>query len=71
MKPQTIRFPDPTWDLIRREAEEAGVTAAAYVREAAMMRAIWSAARRGGPYIEGYEEVGEYVVSQMREKGLV
>lgn len=65
MKVQNIRFTDAGWRFICEEAKAEGMSAAAFVREASMMRAIWARARRGGPDIDEYDEVVALVAERL------
>jgi hypothetical protein len=42
-----VRFGDATWAAIQKEAEEEGVSASQFVREAALARVWFGRARRG------------------------
>jgi len=58
----TIRWDQVTHDIIRAEAQDAGITVAQFVREAALIRACVRGARRDAPgvpidYIRIAEEV--------------
>lgn len=57
MTPTTVRFGADTWEMIQREAQHAGVSAAEFVREAALARAMHSYVRRGGEGVEEWEEL--------------
>lgn len=51
MKVTTLRFGSDLWRLVESEAEQAGVSASQYIREAALARAAAAAAARGqGPF---------------------
>lgn len=47
MRATTVRFDDGLWGLLEREAREAGVSAAQFVRDATILRVAFQAARRG------------------------
>lgn len=46
MRKTTIRLTDDAWDLIATEAQDAGVSAAQFIREAAVARAVFRNAAR-------------------------
>jgi hypothetical protein len=43
MRATTIRFPNDLWDQLEREARKQGISAAQYVRDAALYRVAFSA----------------------------
>lgn len=43
MRATTIRFPDDLWEQLEREAKKQGISAAQYVRDAALYRVAFSA----------------------------
>ena len=43
MKATTIRFPNDLWEQLEREARKQGISAAQYVRDAALYRVAFSA----------------------------
>jgi GAF domain-containing protein len=47
MRATTVRFDDSLWSLLEREARESGVSAAQFVRDAAILRLAVNAAQRG------------------------
>src|SRR4051812_4130641 len=47
MRATTVRFDDALWRLVEREAGHEGVSAAQYVRDAAVLRAAYAMGRRG------------------------
>lgn len=47
MRRQTLRFGESLWDLIEDESNRDGVSAAHWIREAALARALWERQRRG------------------------
>jgi aminopeptidase N len=47
MHQTTIRFSSDNWAGLEREAARLGVSAAQYIREAALMRIMYTAGRRG------------------------
>ena len=51
MRATTIRFPNDLWEQLEREAQKQGVSAAQYVRDAALYRVAFSAgaASENGP----------------------
>lgn len=49
MRRQTVRFGDSLWSLIEDESNRDGVSAAHWIREAALARALWERQRRGDP----------------------
>lgn len=49
MRVVSLRFPDPVWDLIGREAALIGVSRSQFIREAALARAYYFIARRASP----------------------
>ena len=55
MRATTIRFPNDLWEQLEREAQKQGVSAAQYVRDAALYRVAFSAgaASENGPGDEG------------------
>lgn len=71
MRVQNIRFSDAAWEVVCTEAAQEGMSASAFVRESALMRAMWSMARRGGATIDGYEEVSGMVRVEMQRRGLL
>ena len=52
MHQTTLRFSTELWAELEREAREAGVSAAQYVREAALIRIVYDAERRGDRQLE-------------------
>ena len=52
MKATTVRFGEDLWAMLEREARNLGVSAAQFVREAAIMRVAMLAGRRGDPDAE-------------------
>jgi hypothetical protein len=57
LRPVTIRFSDPVYDAVAREAVAAGESIALFVREAALARAAAFYVRRGGPAVEEFFEL--------------
>ena len=47
MRATTIRFPNDLWEQLEREAQKQGVSAAQYVRDAALYRVAFSAGAAG------------------------
>jgi GAF domain-containing protein len=47
MRATTVRFDEALWQLVEREAAREGVSAAQYVRDAAVLRAAYEMGRRG------------------------
>ena len=43
MRATTIRFPNDLWEQLEREARKEGISAAQYVRDAALYRVAFSA----------------------------
>jgi hypothetical protein len=56
LRPVTIRFSEPVYDAVAREAAAAGETIAQFVREASLARAAAFYVRRGGPAVEEFFE---------------
>jgi hypothetical protein len=52
MHQTTLRFGADLWQTLEREAAGTGVSVAQYVRDAALMRVTYDAARRGDPRLE-------------------
>ena len=52
MKATTVRFGEDLWEMLEREAGALGVSAAQFVREAAIMRVAMLAGSRGDPEAE-------------------
>jgi GAF domain-containing protein len=52
MRSTTVRFGEDLWALLEREAAREGSSAAQYVRDAAVMRLAFAAAREGDPRAE-------------------
>jgi hypothetical protein len=52
MHQTTLRFGADLWETLEREAAAARVSVAQYVRDAALMRVTYDAARRGDPGLE-------------------
>lgn len=52
MRATTVRFSDDLWDLLEREADAQGTSAAQVVRDATIMRLAFLLARRGDPAAE-------------------
>src|SRR3954454_18729574 len=52
MRATTVRFDEALWSLVEREAAHEGVSAAQYVRDAAVMRAAYAMGRRGDAEFE-------------------
>jgi hypothetical protein len=57
LRPTTIRFSEPIYDFVSREAAVAGESFAEFVRAAALARATTFYVRRGGPGIEEFFEL--------------
>ena len=57
MHQTTIRFSDDLWALLEREAAGSGVSAAQFIRDAALGRIAYNAGRRGDPYFESIVEL--------------
>jgi hypothetical protein len=52
MRATTVRFDEALWQLVEREAAHEGVSAAQYVRDAAVLRAAYAMGRRGDSEFE-------------------
>jgi hypothetical protein len=52
MRATTVRFGDALWNLIEREANRDGVSAAQYIRDATILRTAYAMGRRGDPDFE-------------------
>src|SRR3954449_6963265 len=52
LRPTTIRFSDPIYEFVSREAAAAGESVAEFVREAALARAAAFYVRRDGPALD-------------------
>ena len=52
MRATTVRFGDALWNLVEREANREGVSAAQYVRDAAILRTAYVMGQRGDPDFE-------------------
>jgi hypothetical protein len=53
MRATTVRFSDELWNLLEREAQREGVSAAQFIRDATVLRAAYAMGRRGDA---GFEE---------------
>jgi hypothetical protein len=51
VKQTTVRFSEGVYRLVEREARQAGVTVAQYVREATLARAAYAAGQREDPLL--------------------
>lgn len=49
MRATTVRFADALWTLVEREANREGVSAAQYIRDAAILRTAYAMGQRGDP----------------------
>lgn len=49
LRPTTVRFGRSAYEVVRREAERDGMSLGAWIREAAIARAIYTIALRAGP----------------------
>ena len=58
MHQTTLRFGADLWQTLEREAAAAGTSVAQYVREAAVARLAYDAAKRGDPEFEAAVEAG-------------
>ena len=47
MRATTVRFSDALWTLVEEEADREGVSAAQYIRDAAVLRSAYAMGRRG------------------------
>lgn len=54
-----IRWPDPAYNFIAREAQIAGMSFAEYVRDCSLVGATIDATRRGAPVEAGWAEMFE------------
>ena len=52
MRATTVRFNDALWTLVEQEAERDGVSAAQYIRDAAVLRTAYAMGRRGAADFE-------------------
>lgn len=52
MKATTVRFSDDLWGLLEQEAANAGVSAAQFVRDSAVLRIAYLMGRRGDPDLD-------------------
>jgi hypothetical protein len=59
MHQTTLRFGADLWQTLEREAAAAGTSVAQYVREAAVARLAYDAARRGDPEFEAAVQAGK------------
>ena len=59
MRTVTLRFGQRLWELVIEEAEHDGISTSAFIREAALARAIYARARRqpNTPYEDVLAEV--------------
>jgi hypothetical protein len=53
MRATTIRFPNDLWEQLEREARKQGISAAQYVRDAALYRVAFSAGAASGDETDG------------------
>ena len=53
MRATTVRFSDAVWQLLEREAQREGVSAAQFIRDATILRAAYAMGQRGDA---GFEE---------------
>ena len=65
MRVHRIMFSDQVWEMVQREAEMAGVSAAQFVREAAAAYAIWKLAKRGG---DDFTDEIERIIAGLRSE---
>ncbi len=56
MHQTTVRFGSDLWEALAEECDRLGVSVAQYVREAAMARLAYAAAKRGDPSFEAAME---------------
>lgn len=61
MRRVTVRFGESLWDLIEDESNRDGVSAAQWIRDATLARALWERERRG-------ERNGHEVLAAVREE---
>lgn len=52
-----MRFGESAWQLIQEEARREGVSATAYVREAAIARALIDRTKNDPEFVRKYEEI--------------
>jgi GAF domain-containing protein len=52
MRATTVRFGDALWNLVEREANREGVSAAQYIRDATILRTAYAMGQRGDPDFE-------------------
>lgn len=57
MVERKMRFGEEAWRLIQGEAKREGVSATAYVREAAIARALIDRAKNDPEFVKQYEDV--------------
>jgi hypothetical protein len=65
MRERRIMFSDAGWQLVQQEAKVAKVSAAQFVREAAIAYAIWKLAKRGG---DDFTAEVESIVERLRSE---
>jgi hypothetical protein len=65
MRATTVRFSESLWTLVEREAQQEGVSAAQYIRDATILRTAYAMGRRGDAEFEaaigraaGREQIG-------------
>jgi predicted DNA-binding protein len=61
MHQTTIRFGRTVWERIQHAAADEGVSAAQYVREAALVRAFLQERNRGEPVADAFEEIAREI----------
>jgi GAF domain-containing protein len=69
MRATTVRFDEGLWGLLEREARTQGVSAAQFIRDAAVMRIAHAMGTRGEPLYE--REHVEHVQEAVRDPGRV
>lgn len=57
LRPVTIRLSEGVWEAVQVEAQHLGISAAEFIREAAMARAAFTYARRDGKGSEVLERL--------------
>ena len=64
MRATTVRFGEDLWELLEREAAGQGISAAQFVRDAALLRLGALGAHRGGPTATTLEELAAGALSR-------
>jgi len=73
MRRVTVRFGESLWSLIEDECNRDGVSAAQWIRDAALARALWERQRRGlHAGLDALDAVrGEYVLEDQRSAQVI